>query len=100
MLGSLIENACCTNTTTNNNNNNETVSDSEVEKKKAAKNDLFDMLETRILDVNSYTRSKVLQTWSRLVEEKLVPVTRLCHSLIPAVRGRLQDKAALVRRQA
>eukprot|EP00484_Ammonia_sp_Unknown_P005006 CAMPEP_0197073468 /NCGR_PEP_ID=MMETSP1384-20130603/210621_1 /TAXON_ID=29189 /ORGANISM="Ammonia sp." /LENGTH=1672 /DNA_ID=CAMNT_0042512305 /DNA_START=42 /DNA_END=5060 /DNA_ORIENTATION=- len=74
--------------------------DDNREKQKKTKNDLFDMLETRILDINSYTRSKVLQTWSHLIEEKIVPVTRLCKTLIPVVRDRLQDKAALVRKQA
>ena len=112
MIGTLIEKAF--NEPQNAENNSRQIQDEDIdqdediisarnrnkEKNKKTKNDLFDMLETRILDINSYTRSKVLQTWSQLIQEKIVPVTRLCKTLIPLVRDRLQDKAALVRKQA
>eukprot|EP01084_Bolivina_argentea_P140559 247061_1 len=83
MIGSLIENIEFNN-----------------DQNKKIKNDLFDMLETRILDINSYTRSKVLQVWAHLMEEKIVPVYRLCNTLIPIIKNRLNDKSALVRKQS
>merc|ERR1712129_498340 len=53
------------------------------------------------LDQESYVmRNGISQMIGSLIESKIVPVTRLCHTLIPAVRDRLCDKAALVRKQA
>lgn len=70
------------------------------EQKKKTKNTLFDLLEARVLDVSSYTRSKVFQVWSSLVEERKVPALRISRNLIPLARDRLQDKSSLVRKQA
>ena len=102
MIGTLIENAFNENIRQirDDDVDQDTLNENKKTKNKKTKNDLFDMLETRILDINSYTRSKVLQTWSHLIQEKIVPVNRLCKTLIPLVCDRLQDKAALVRKQA
>lgn len=60
---------------------------------------LLDILEEHILDVTTFTRSKVLQVWTKLCEEGLIPKDRLS-SLIEAVVGRLRDKSVYVRKNA
>jgi condensin complex subunit 1 len=63
------------------------------------KQSLLDTLEARFYDVTSYTRSKVLQTWSYLAEQRAIPPSRLVSVIQNAVK-RLKDKAAQVRKSA
>jgi condensin complex subunit 1 len=57
------------------------------------------VLEERALDVSSYTRSKVLQTWIELVAAEAVPVAML-PSIVILASQRLLDKASQVRKYA
>ncbi|ETO26135.1 condensin subunit SMC1, partial [Reticulomyxa filosa] len=50
------------------NDESETVARMGEEQRVKTRNDLLDLLESRMLDVSSYTRSKVLQVWFPLVE--------------------------------
>ena len=71
-----------------------------MERKQRQKNDLFDILEKRVCDNSSYTRSKVLQIWTHLVQQRVVPAVRLVMSLMPVAKERLYDKSSIVRRYA
>jgi condensin complex subunit 1 len=64
-----------------------------------AREDLLNILEDRFRDVNSYTRSKVLQTWQYLYQQKCVPLNRVS-ALTAATVDRLRDKAAQPRKGA
>jgi condensin complex subunit 1 len=58
---------------------------------------LLSILEERFRDVNAYTRSKVIQCWSYLCEEKAIPLKTL-PVVVELVIGRLMDKSAFVRK--
>lgn len=64
-----------------------------------SKQALLDALVERARDVSSYTRSRVLQTWAQLAEERAIP---LSHWLLVTELGigRLEDKSANVRKAA
>ena len=64
-----------------------------------AKQGFLDLLVERVHDTSAFTRARVLQTWSSMAEKKAVP---LSHWLVVAdlAIGRLNDKAALVRKAA
>lgn len=64
-----------------------------------SKQALLDALVERARDVSSYTRSRVLQTWAQLAEERAIP---LSHWLLVTElgSGRLEDKSANVRKAA
>jgi condensin complex subunit 1 len=64
-----------------------------------ARDDLLSILEERFKDTNAYTRSKVIQCWTYLCEEKATPFKNI-PSIIGLVRGRLLDKSAFVRKAA
>ena len=64
-----------------------------------SKQHFLSVLTERILDVSAFTRSKTLQTWAYLCERKAVPMGYWNHIAGMAV-GRLEDKAALVRKSA
>lgn len=66
---------------------------------KKQRDELLDKLENHILDINSFTRGRALQVWSRLFMERKVPLKRL-NPLIEEVVGRLQDKSTYVRKNA
>lgn len=60
---------------------------------------MVDILLERARDKSSYTRSKVLQTWSNLCVESAVSIGHW--NLVARVAaGRLEDKAAIVRKSA
>lgn len=60
---------------------------------------LFDVLEERFRDVNSYVRVKVLQVFGYLCELKAVFLTRR-YDLLELILDRLNDKSSHVRRKA
>ncbi|XP_046579520.1 LOW QUALITY PROTEIN: condensin complex subunit 1-like [Haliotis rubra] len=66
---------------------------------KKARDGFFDKLEEHIHDVHAFVRSKVLQIWLTIVNEKCLPLPRQEH-LVAKVIGRLQDKSSQVRRYA
>lgn len=58
---------------------------------------LLELLLERVNDVNSFTRSKVLQTWKELAEAKAIPVK--LYSMVAAIAiERLDDKISQVRK--
>lgn len=64
-----------------------------------SKQALLDALVERARDVSSYTRSRVLQTWAQLAEERAIPLSHWL--LVTEVGiGRLEDKSANVRKAA
>lgn len=67
----------------------------EIEIKRKLLGFLFD----HICDTNSYTRSKVLQLWARLVEAGAIPMSDL-NRITQCIIGRLDDKACFVRKSA
>ncbi|TMW67725.1 hypothetical protein Poli38472_007397 [Pythium oligandrum] len=66
---------------------------------RSTRDQLLGVLEDRIHDVNSFARSHTLKMWYMLVENGAVPIGSLMKVMGLAV-GRLQDKAAIVRRQS
>ncbi|KAJ8320625.1 hypothetical protein KUTeg_002212 [Tegillarca granosa] len=68
-------------------------------KMKAARDQFLEKLEDHIHDVNAFVRSKVLQIWLLIVNEKCLPLPKQ-HSLAKLVIGRLQDKSSQVRKNA
>ena len=60
---------------------------------------LFDILEERVHDINSFTRSKTLQVWVSLVRARCVELRHLGRIVRVGV-DRLQDKSSAVRKYA
>ncbi|XP_033731463.1 condensin complex subunit 1-like, partial [Pecten maximus] len=73
--------------------------DSLDDKTKATRDQFLDNLEDHVHDTNAYVRSKCLQIWIAIVNEKCLPLSRQV-SLTTLVVGRLQDKSSSVRKQA
>ena len=71
--------------------------DGQSSKHGATRDSFLDHLMERLYDVTSYTRSRTLQTWSKIVEARALPLSRL-QDLVDATVGRLHDKASIVRR--
>ncbi|KAI0222052.1 Condensin complex subunit 1 [Lamellibrachia satsuma] len=69
------------------------------EKEKATRDQFLDRLEDHIHDVNAFVRSKTLQIWMTIVNEKMLPLPRQ-HRLLELVIGRLQDRSSQVRKNA
>jgi len=63
------------------------------------KNSLFDILLKRVDDVHAFSRSKVLQVWQTLVENRAVPLS-LFPVLMHRVVERLRDKSSIVRKNS
>ncbi|KAL0030288.1 hypothetical protein WJX77_007662 [Trebouxia sp. C0004] len=64
-----------------------------------SKQQLLQTLVDRVRDQNAYTRARVLQTWAHLAEKMAVPLGHwVCVTQIAV--GRLEDKAAIVRKCA
>ena len=72
--------------------------DAEVSKAKR-KDKFLGLLLQRVQDANAFTRSKVLQTWMYLSENVSVPLGHW-NEVTKLAIGRLEDKAALVRKSA
>ncbi|KAL4150907.1 hypothetical protein PRNP1_010302 [Phytophthora ramorum] len=66
---------------------------------RSTRDQLLTVLEDRTHDVNSFARSHVLKMWALLCEEGALPLHMLKNVTLMAV-GRLQDKAAVVRRHS
>lgn len=66
---------------------------------RSTRDQLLSVLEDRIHDVNSFARGHVLKMWTTLCEEGALPIHMLKNVTLMAV-GRLQDKAAVVRRHS
>lgn len=66
---------------------------------KSTRDQLLSVLEDRIHDINSFARGHVLKMWTTLCEEGALPIHMLKNVTLMAV-GRLQDKAAVVRRHS
>ncbi|KAK3602734.1 hypothetical protein CHS0354_017179 [Potamilus streckersoni] len=69
------------------------------DKLKTARDQFLDKLEDHIHDTAAFVRSKVLQIWLNIVNEKCLPLNRQ-GSLLHLVLGRLQDKSSQVRKSA
>ncbi|CAO2606618.1 Condensin complex subunit 1 [Lemmus lemmus] len=59
----------------------------------------LDILQAHVHDVNSFVRSRVLQLFTRIVQQKVLPLTRFQVVVALAV-GRLADKSVLVCKNA
>lgn len=64
-----------------------------------AKQAMLQILLERCRDVSAYTRSRVLQVWTELCEEHNVSIG-LWNEVAEIAAGRLEDKSALVRKNA
>lgn len=75
-------------------------SDPDMDEEKIVKRDeLLDLLEDHLLDSNTYSRGRALQVFTRLCDEKKLPLSKL-HKLIQSVVHRLLDRSTYVRKQA
>eukprot|EP00794_Sanderia_malayensis_P003745 gene3745-4267_t len=66
---------------------------------KKTRDKLLDRLEDHIHDVHAFVRSKVLQIWLKICNEKAIPLSRWGR-LMDLVNGRMQDRSSQVRRHA
>ena len=64
-----------------------------------SKQAMIDVLIERSRDTTAYTRSRVLQTWAELCEDHAVSIG-LWNQVADVAAGRLEDKAAIVRKSA
>ncbi|KAK3104798.1 hypothetical protein FSP39_010318 [Pinctada imbricata] len=69
------------------------------EKMKDARDQFLEKLEEHVHDIHAFVRSRVLQIWLTLVNEKCIPLPRHEH-LLELIIGRLHDKSSQVRKQA
>ncbi|XP_076302628.1 condensin complex subunit 1-like [Lasioglossum baleicum] len=70
-----------------------------TQQQKDQRDECLNNLEEHILDNNAYVRSKVLQVWQHLCCEGAIPLARQGR-LLAATALRLEDKSAIVRKQA
>lgn len=70
-----------------------------TDEQKEQRDECLNTLEEHILDCNAHVRSKVLQMWQRLCCNGAVPLARY-GKLLAASALRLEDKSAIVRKQA
>ncbi|XP_029170808.1 condensin complex subunit 1 [Nylanderia fulva] len=70
-----------------------------TDEQKELRDECLNNLEDHILDCNAHVRSKVLQMWQRLCCNGAVPLARY-GKLLAAIALRLEDKSAIVRKQA
>ncbi|KAM6469220.1 condensin complex subunit 1 isoform 2-T2 [Liasis olivaceus] len=66
---------------------------------RSTRDQFLDTLQAHTCDVNSFVRSRVLQLFTRIVQQKALPLTRFQAVVCLAV-GRLQDKAVTVVKNA
>nr|XP_048300079.1 condensin complex subunit 1 isoform X1 [Myodes glareolus] len=59
----------------------------------------LDILQAHVHDVNSFVRSRVLQLFTRIVQQKVLPLTRF-QAVVALAVGRLADKSVLVCKNA
>lgn len=82
--------------TSDENNSRNTTSENLTKK---TRDQLLTILEERVHDVNAYTRSKAIQCWCYLCEEKSIPL-KILPKILETVLGRLYDKTSSVRKSA
>ncbi|KAG2388869.1 hypothetical protein C9374_000308 [Naegleria lovaniensis] len=82
--------------TSDENNSRNTTSENLTKK---TRDQLLSILEERLQDINAYTRSKAIQCWCYLCEEKSIPLKTL-PKILETVLGRLYDKTSSVRKSA
>ena len=68
-------------------------------KLKQMRNELLDTLLEHMHDVNGFTRSRTLQVWRKICEEKAVPLNYM-NELMKRCIGRMEDMASTVRKSA
>lgn len=66
---------------------------------RSTRDQLLSVLEDRTHDINSFARGHVLKMWALLCEKGALPL-RMLKSVTSMAVGRLQDKAAVVRRHS
>ncbi|XP_042309788.1 condensin complex subunit 1 isoform X2 [Sceloporus undulatus] len=66
---------------------------------RSTRNHFLDTLQAHMCDVNGFVRSRVLQLFTRIVQQKALPLTRFQAVVCLAV-GRLQDKSVTVVKNA
>ncbi|KAK0180325.1 hypothetical protein PV327_005980 [Microctonus hyperodae] len=66
---------------------------------KEKRDECLDELESCMLDINTYVRSKAFQTWQKLCCEGAIPIARI-PALLKAVTPHLLEKSATMRKQA
>nr|AAD15962.1 pEg7 [Xenopus laevis] len=69
------------------------------EAEKSTRDQFLDTLQEHLHDVNTYVRSCVIQIYSRIVQEKALPLSRF-QSVVTLVVGRLFDKSVNVCKNA
>ncbi|WAR15385.1 CND1-like protein [Mya arenaria] len=69
------------------------------DKMKDTRDQFLEHLEDHLHDVHAYVRSKVLQIWFQIVEQKCLPLPHQ-ENLLKLVIGRLEDKSSQVRKYA
>lgn len=68
-------------------------------KLKQMRNELLDTLSEHLMDVHSMCRSRTLQIWKRIYEEKAMPLNYM-NQLMKKCTERMEDSAASVRKNA
>lgn len=63
------------------------------------RNKLLECLQERFLDNNAFCRGRTMDTWSALVENRVVPM-KFMNEITSLTMRRLNDKGAVVRKQA
>ncbi|XP_049849167.1 uncharacterized protein LOC126318194 [Schistocerca gregaria] len=76
------------------------MSDASSEEYATLREELFQVLVERFLDVSSYTRAQVIQSWSFFCSERLIEDHERYNMIAHLAVSRLRDKAALVRKFA
>ncbi|XP_074595671.1 condensin complex subunit 1-like isoform X2 [Brevipalpus obovatus] len=66
---------------------------------KQTRDKLLDKLEAHVHDIGSFTRGRAIQSWSKLCEERKIPISRF-ETLMEVIVGRLNDKTTYVRKSA
>ncbi|XP_051819614.1 condensin complex subunit 1 isoform X1 [Antechinus flavipes] len=66
---------------------------------RSTRDQFLDTLQAHCHDVNSFVRSRVLQLFTRIVQQKALPLTRF-QAVVTLAVGRLADKSVLVSKNA
>jgi condensin complex subunit 1 len=60
----------------------------------------LDSIQDHLHDVNATVRSRSVQLWTRLAEERHIPLSFIRQGLVAEIAERLTDKSVLVRKNA
>nr|XP_008117482.1 PREDICTED: condensin complex subunit 1 [Anolis carolinensis] len=66
---------------------------------KSTRDDFLETLQAHVCDINVFVRSRVLQLFTRIVQQKALPLTQF-HAVVCLAVGRLQDKSINVVKNA